>query len=64
MDAPTLKVPDDTCSVQRAAEILGISETFIKKLIREKKATSYKLGEKRTFVSPGQIRSLLTVNTI
>jgi len=56
----TVKIPEDACSIQRGAEILGVSTGFIKKLIREKRAVSFKLGVKRTFVSPSQIRSLLS----
>ena len=58
-----VKIPDDAVSIQRGAELLGVSPGFIKKLIREGKAASFKLGEKRTFVSPMQIRSLLTIQS-
>lgn len=53
------RIPDDACSLQRAGEILGISIPYIRKLIRQGKITPYKLGEKRLFISPNEIRNLL-----
>ncbi|MBX2955434.1 MAG: helix-turn-helix domain-containing protein [Cyclobacteriaceae bacterium] len=53
-------IPSDLCTIQRAAELLGVSQSYLKKLIREGKAAKFKLGAKRTLVSPNQIRMLST----
>lgn len=55
-----IEIPDDLVSIKLCSEQIGISISFLKKLLKNGMVKRYRLGEKRVLVSPRQVRMATT----